>query len=114
MATGGNATAELAADMADLIGRASLSSHVTAHVIVERIAHDLDALDELLLDDEIRDLEERLVAARAKRTAVGQAEADLSASALVRRWAAEQGIEVNARGRIPSDVLAAYNAAVAI
>lgn len=32
-------------------------------------------------------------------------------SAVVRAWAAEEGLSVNARGRIPADVWAAYEAA---
>jgi Lsr2 len=41
----------------------------------------------------------------------GRAAAGRERSAAIRAWAAEQGIAVSARGRIPADVAGRYNAA---
>lgn len=45
--------------------------------------------------------------------APGKSKASTSDAAKVRAWAAENGHEVGARGRIPSEVVEAYNAAQA-
>ncbi len=53
----------------------------------------------------------KLAGRRARRprgTGVGSS---LGRSAEIRRWAADEGIPVNARGRIPADVVAKYDAA---
>lgn len=52
------------------------------------------------------------VRSRAKASRQSMASRPSSPAAEVREWAAEQGIEVSSRGRIPSDVLAAYEAAL--
>ena len=47
-------------------------------------------------------------ARRPRGTSVGSS---LGRSAEIRRWAADIGLQVNARGRIPADVVAKYDAA---
>jgi hypothetical protein len=108
---------DLGSVIAGLLGRAEGSQDAAVVLLAERIARDLDALDGLLLDDEIRDLEERLVAARARREGLESDEPEPagepeSTSAVVRRWAAANGIVVAPTGRISHEVIAAYNEAL--
>lgn len=46
-----------------------------------------------------------------RRSAAKSDGAGAPSSAQVRAWAAEEGIEVSARGRVPADVIAKYEAA---
>jgi hypothetical protein len=48
---------------------------------------------------------------RGRRKAAKPATGAATPSALIRAWAAENGLTVNTRGRIPADVVAAYEAA---
>src|SRR5690348_3893688 len=50
-------------------------------------------------------------AGRGPRHRGGRAVASRERGASIRAWAAEQGIAVSARGRIPADVMARYDAA---
>ncbi|MFC7620678.1 Lsr2 family protein [Microlunatus sp. GCM10028923] len=56
----------------------------------------------------------RRVGGRRRRLAggTGPARVDPSQTRAIREWAAENGYEVSSRGRIPADVMEAYNAAV--
>lgn len=48
---------------------------------------------------------------RSRRSRSSAAGSSLGRSAEIRRWAADAGIPVNARGRIPADVVAKFDAA---
>jgi hypothetical protein len=50
-------------------------------------------------------------AGRGPRRRGGRSAAGRERSAAIRAWASEQGIAVNARGRIPADVVERYQAA---
>ena len=56
----------------------------------------------------------RRVGGRRRRATggTGPARVDPSQTRAIREWAAENGYEVSSRGRIPADVMDAYNAAV--
>jgi Lsr2 len=53
----------------------------------------------------------RLRLVRSARSARATSPADRERNAAVRAWAAEQGLDVSDRGRIKSEILAAYKAA---
>jgi Lsr2 len=110
----------------ELLAAATTSGIPAATKLADRIRHDVDELAALLATARAEQ------AARAKvdrlRAALAKAEAELTSitgtggargSALppgvegkaVRAWAAEQGLACPAHGRIPKDVIAAYQAA---
>ncbi|MCR5980528.1 Lsr2 family protein [Gordonia jinghuaiqii] len=51
----------------------------------------------------------RRSASRSKAGASGSTDANVNAA--IREWAADNGYEVSARGRIPNDIVEAYNSA---
>ncbi|MCW2805665.1 MAG: hypothetical protein QOF52_1218 [Propionibacteriaceae bacterium] len=53
----------------------------------------------------------RRIGGRAKRSVISAAHRDVSDTRTVREWAEQNGYAVSARGRIPSAILEAYEAA---
>lgn len=88
----------------------------TIHFSLNGVAYEIDLTNAHA--DELREglapyikAGRRATASAARGTAPRRRAARNSDSAAIRAWAKEEGREVNERGRIPADIVEAYNAA---
>lgn len=104
-------------DLVATIERGRRSPHKRTATLAEKIHTDLKRLHDRLREEHERDeaeaeihrLQKKLDAARAK--VKGSRPAGTSAAKAIRAWAAENGVECPAMGRIPRAVAEAYEAA---